>query len=299
MNQVVHSAPAVAAANGIELTYDTFGERRDPPLLLIMGLGAQMVAWDEEFCGQLAARGYWVIRFDNRDVGRSTRLDAAGVPNVGQLFQDALQGKPVTAPYTLRDMARDAIGLLDALTIETAHVVGASMGGMIGQEMAIHHPGRMRSFTSIMSSSGAPGLPQARPEALAILFTPTPTEREAYTARFLQMWKVLRGPGFPLDEARDPARAAETFERGVYPAGIARQLAATLASGDRSAALAGVRVPTLVIHGDADPLVPLEHGIDTAKRIAGARLLTIPGMGHALPITMWGQIVEAIAGHAR
>ncbi len=245
----MRTAPAVARSNGIELTYDTFGDRGDPPILLIMGLAAQMVAWDEQFCELLAGRGFRVIRFDNRDVGRSTRFDAAGVPNVAQMLQDSLQGKPVSAPYTLRDMADDSVGLLDALGIETAHVVGASMGGMIGQEIAIHHPRRLLGFTSIMSSSGRPGLPQARPEALAVLFTPTPLDLPGYTEHYLKTWKILRGPGYPEDEARDPVRAAVNFERGLNPAGVARQFAAVLASGDRSAALASVTAPTLVIHG--------------------------------------------------
>ena len=215
------------------------------------------------------------------------------------LLHEQMQGKPVSAPYTLSDMAADVIGLLDALDIEAAHVVGASMGGAIAQTLAIEHPQRLRTMTTIMSTSGAPGLPPPKPEALQLLLTPTPTEQAAYYQRYLQTWKVLRGPGFPLDEARDLERAAQTFVRGLNPAGVARQLAAILASGSRGEALRAVRVPTLVIHGDADPLVPVECGIDVAQRVPGAKRLIVEGMGHALPIPKWPQIIDAIAAHAR
>lgn len=290
--------PAFADANGIRLCYDTFGDEAAPPLLLIMGLAAQMVAWDDEFCTLLAQRGYRVIRFDNRDIGLSTRLDGAGLPDIAAAFAAAMQGKPVAAPYTLSDMAADVVGLMDALGIGTAHVVGASMGGAIGQTLAIEHPQRLRTLTSIMSTTGEPGLPPPTPEALAVLFKPAPTEREAYFASYVQTWKVLRGGSFPLDEARDLDRAAKNFERGLNPAGVARQLAAILASGSRKRALAAVKVPTLVIHGDIDPLVPLGCGVDTANSVPGAKLVVIDGMGHALPIGMWPQLVDAIATHA-
>ena len=297
-HNVPRTAPAVAQSNGIELTYDTFGDADAPPIVLIMGLAAQMIAWDDDFCIELAARGYRVIRFDNRDIGLSTRLDHLGLPNVVALLQEQMQGKPVSAPYTLSDMAADVIGLLDALDIESAHVVGASMGGAIAQTLAIEHPQRLRTMTTIMSTSGAPGLPPPKPEALQLLLTPTPTEQTAYYQRYVQTWKVLRGPGFPLDEARDLERAAQTYTRGLNPAGVARQLAAILASGSRGEALRAVRVPTLVIHGDADPLVPVECGIDVAQRVPGAKRLIIEGMGHALPIPMWPRIVDTIAKHA-
>ena len=290
--------PAKAGANGIELCWDSFGDPQAPPLLLIMGLAAQMIAWDDEFCAQLAQRGYWVVRFDNRDIGLSTRFDAAGLPDVPAAFMAALQGRPVSAPYLLRDMADDAIGLMDALGIGTAHVVGASMGGAIGQTLAIHHPSRLRSLTSIMATTGEPGLPPPTPQATAMLLKPTPTDQAGYFESYVQTWKVLRAGSFPLDEARDLARAAQNFARGLNPAGVARQLAAILASGSRKQALAAVKVPTLVIHGDADPLVPLACGVDTAESVPGAQLKVIKGMGHALPISMWPQIIDAIAAHA-
>jgi pimeloyl-ACP methyl ester carboxylesterase len=296
---VAHSKPAIANANGIELCYDTFGDRAAPPMVLIMGLAAQMIAWDDDFCGELASRGYWVVRFDNRDIGLSTKFAQHGVPDVMAMLGMLLQGKAVPAPYTLRDMAADTIGLMDALGIKSAHVIGASMGGAIAQEIAIRHPARLRTLTSIMSSTGEPGLTQPTPEAMQILMAPTPTDRDAYFERYRQTWRVLRGPGFPLDEARDVGRAAETFARGLNPPGVARQLAAIMASGSRKEALAAVKTPALVIHGDADPLVRLDGGEATARAIPGAKLMVIVGMGHALPIPMWPQIIAAIEGHAR
>ncbi len=196
-------------------------------------------------------------------------------------------------------MADDAAGLLDALKIDKAHVVGASMGGAIGQEMAIRHPQRMLSFTSIMSTTGEPGLPPPTPEATAMLFTPAPGETLAtFLPHYAGVWRVLRGPAsFPQDEALDAVRGTAVFNRGLNPAGAARQLAAIFASGSRKKPLGAVRVPTLVIHGDADPLVPLECGVDVAASIPGAKLLRIPRMGHALPVSMWPEIVGAIAGH--
>ena len=292
------TAPAFAKANGIDLCYDTFGDSQAPPLLLIMGLAAQMIAWDDEFCAQLAARGYRVIRFDNRDIGLSTRFDAAGVPNVSAAFMAAAQGKPIEAPYLLRDMAGDAIGLMDALGIAAAHVVGASMGGAIGQTLAILHPERVLTLTSIMATSGAPGLPPPTPAAVAMLLKPTPTDQAGYFESYVQTWNVLRAGSFPLDEARDLTRAGQNFARGLNPAGVARQLTAILASGSRKQALSAVKVPTLVIHGDVDPLVPLACGLDTHQSVPGAKLLVIKGMGHALPILMWPQIIDAISAHA-
>jgi pimeloyl-ACP methyl ester carboxylesterase len=286
--------------NGVELAWDSFGDPDAPPLVLIMGLGAQMVGWDDAFCARLAeAGGHRVIRFDNRDIGHSTHLSHLGVPDIQALMMQAMAGKPLQVPYTLRDMAADCIGLLDALNIERAHIVGASMGGAIGQELAIHHPQRMRSFTSIMSTTGNPALPPPTPEAMAVLFSPTPTTFEAYLPHYKKVWHVLRGPDFPLDEARDAERAQLIFLRGLNPGGVARQLAAIFASGNRKPALRDVRVPTLVIHGDADPLVPVACGVDVADAIAGAKLLRIPRMGHALPISMWPQIIDAIAAHTR
>jgi pimeloyl-ACP methyl ester carboxylesterase len=290
--------PALVEANGIRLCQDSFGDAAAPPLVLIMGLAAQMTAWDDTFCAQLAARGYRVIRFDNRDIGLSTRLDAAGVPDVGAALLAALQGKPVSAPYRLEDMADDTVGLLDALGIGQAHVVGASMGGAIGQTIAIRHPQRLLTLTSIMSTTGAPDLPPPTPEAMAVLMKPTPPDFEAYAQSYAQSWRVLRAGSFPEDEARDRAKAEQNWARGLHPAGVARQLVAVLASGSRRPALASVRVPTLVIHGDRDPLVPFACGQDVARSVPGARLVAMEGMGHALPISFWPRIIDAIAAHA-
>jgi pimeloyl-ACP methyl ester carboxylesterase len=298
MATVPRTSPERARANGIELCWDSFGETGAPPILLIMGLAAQMIAWPDEFCERIAERGFRVIRFDNRDIGMSTHFDAAGVPNIGAALAAATQGKPVDAPYRLSDMAADAFGLLDALGIARAHVVGASMGGAIAQTMAIERPERMLTLTSIMATTGEPGLPPPTPEAMGVLLKPPVATLEGFIESYAQTWKVLRAGSFPEDEALDRERAEQVFARGLNPPGVARQLAAILASGSRKSGLRSVRVPTLVLHGDADPLVPLACGVDTAESIPGARLVVIPGMGHALPISCWARIIDEIARHA-
>ncbi|MFT3800569.1 MAG: alpha/beta hydrolase [Burkholderiaceae bacterium] len=299
MTAVPQSEPAFADVNGVSLCYDTFGDRKDSPLLLIMGLGAQMIAWDPDFCRQLAERGHFVVRFDNRDIGLSTKLASAGVPDIQALVMATLQGKPVTAPYTLDDMAADTAALIDALDLGPSHVVGASMGGMIAQQLAVRQPDKVRTLTSIMSSTGNPNLPPAKPEALAALMTPAPIELDAFLANYQKVWNVLRGSEFPEEAARDLERGREAFRRGLNPAGVARQMAAIFASGNRKAGLAAIKAPTLVIHGDIDPLVPVEGGIDTADAIPGARLVRVPRMGHALPVGVWPEVIGAIAEHTR
>jgi pimeloyl-ACP methyl ester carboxylesterase len=290
---------AYVRANGLSLCYQSFGSPADPPLILIMGMGAQMVGWDDEFCELLVERGFWVIRFDNRDAGRSSRFDRAGVPDVGAILTRAWMRRPVDAPYLLSDMAMDVVGLLDALKIDKAHLVGASMGGTIGQTLAIERPERVLSLTSIMSTTGDPDLPAPAPWAMATVFKPAPHALEAYVEHYIRTWKVLRVSAFPEEEPRDRARAERNHARGLNPAGGARQLAAILASGSRRAALRRVTTPTLVVHGDLDPLVPLAAGIDTAASIPGAELLVLKGMGHALPVRMWPQILDGIASLAR
>lgn len=282
-------------ANGIDIEYDECGEPTAPPLLLIMGLGAQMILWREEFCQQLASRGYRVVRFDNRDVGKSTWFDDRGVPDVLAAVTAALMRQPVTAPYQLRDMAADAAGLLDALRIAPAHVVGASMGGMIAQTMVIEFPDRVRSLTSIMSSTGNPDLPPATPAAMSALLAPLPTNRDESVDRAVSVFRAIGSPGFPFDEPEVRMLATLAYDRGFNPTGVARQLVAILASGNRKPALQAVRVPTLVIHGAGDPLIPSEAGRDTASAIHGAELLLIDGMGHDLPRAVWPRVIDAIA----
>jgi pimeloyl-ACP methyl ester carboxylesterase len=300
LNAPFHQPPQLARANGIELCYEIFGAEDAEPMLLIMGLAAQMIHWDDEFCIELAARGFRVIRFDNRDIGLSSKMPGGKRLTAFELLKWRMFNIPVDAPYTLRDMANDTIGLMDVLGIKSAHLVGASMGGMIAQEATIDYPQRVRSLTSIMSTTGNPRMPQPTREAGAMLVAPPPKTRDEYIARFAQNNKILRGGGsFPLDEAKDRERAERTFARGLNPAGVGRQLRATLASGSRKERLKSVTTPTLVIHGTVDPLIRPEGGKDTAASIPGAKLLMIEGMGHALPIPMWPQIIGAIAQHAR
>jgi pimeloyl-ACP methyl ester carboxylesterase len=298
VNALAHQPPQIIRANGIDLCYETFGDPAAEPLLLIMGLGAQMIHWDDEFCCQIAARGFRVIRFDNRDIGKSSKMSGGKRLTPVELLKLRFLKIPVAAPYRLIDMARDTVGLMDALGIKSAHLVGASMGGMIAQEVAISFPQRVRSLTSIMSTTGNPKVPPPTREAAAMLMAPPPNTREEYFERFAKTWKVLRVGSFPEDEALDPSRAARTFERGLNPAGVGRQLRAVLASGSRKERLHSVTAPTLVIHGTIDPLVRPEGGKDTAASIPGAKLLMIDGMGHALPIPMWPQIIGAITEHA-
>ena len=295
---MVKTPEQLAAVNGVTLCFDTFGDKSAPTILLIMGLGAQMILWDDAFCAALASHGFHVLRFDNRDVGRSSRIDIPVKINFVDLIQKQMRGEKIEGPYALRDMAADAVGLLDHLGIRRAHVVGASMGGMIAQEMAINSPDRVITLTSIMSSSGNPLLPPPLPEAMAVLLAPPPATEDEYVANFMKTWRVLRVGEFPGEEARDRARADATWSRGVNPMGVARQLLAIAISGDRRKKLAQLRVPTLVIHGDVDPLVRLAAGEDTAKSIPGAKLLVVKGMGHAQPEPLWPEIIGAIVAHA-
>jgi pimeloyl-ACP methyl ester carboxylesterase len=299
VSSIAYHPPKLAPANGIDICYDIFGDANAEPMLLIMGLGAQMVIWDDAFCQQLAARGFRVIRFDNRDIGQSSKLSGGKRLSPMELLKLRFLRIPVAAPYKLRDMANDTIGLMDALGIRSAHLVGASMGGMIAQEIAISYPERLRSLTSIMSTTGNPRIPPPTRAAAAILMLPPPTTKEDYVARFQQTWKMLRVGSFPEDEALDRSRAERCFARGLNPAGVGRQLRAILASGSRKERLRSVTTPTLVIHGTVDPLVHPAGGKDTAASIPGAKLLMIEGMGHATPIPTWPRIVDAIATHAK
>ena len=299
MGKITKSPETIVKVNGVDLCYDTFGDPHNPAMLLVMGLGSQMIRWLDVFCEQLAANGYFVIRFDNRDVGKSTKFEEAGIPNIMSMLLEVQQGKAVSAPYTLADMAKDAVGLLDVLKINVAHVVGVSLGGMIAQTMTINYPDRVQTLTSIMSSTGNPDLPQPKPEAQMMLLQAPPSDRDEYIEYTVKRQQVLSGPHYPLDEVNVRDLAARTFDRSVYPQGTARQLAAILASGSRKDALKKVQTPTLVIHGDADPLVPIEGGKDTAASVPGAQLVIIKGMGHDIPPKVAPKIIELITKHAK
>jgi len=281
-------------ANGIELEYDTFGDAAAPPLLLVMGLGAQMTAWDPEFCRMLADRGFYVIRFDNRDAGLSQGFQDGPAPDLAAI----VAGDLTTNSYLLSDMAADAAGLLNALGVGKAHVVGASMGGMIVQEMAIRHADQVLSVCSIMSTTGDLSVGQATPEALAVLQRPAARNRTEAIEGAVQSAKVIGSPGFAFDESRVRARAGATFDRAVRPDGFARQIAAIRASGNRTEALRHLDVPFVVVHGDGDPLIDVSGGRATAAAVPDARLLIIVGMGHDLPPGAWPPIVKAIVGNA-
>ena len=288
------------AANGVTLEYEAHGDPANPPLLLIMGLGAQLTLWPIELIEALVAHGYHVIRHDNRDIGLSTKFTHAGVPELPAVMMALMSGKMPALPYTLTDMAEDAAALLTALGINQAHVVGASMGGMIAQLLAIHHPTRVLSLTSIMSTTGNPMLPPAKPEAMAALMErPTTAELTDVLALGLRISRAIGSPAYPAPEDRLRTRIERDFRRSFHPTGAGRQMAAIMADGDRRERLKAVTAPTLVIHGEDDPLVPVEGGKDTAAAIPGAKLLTIPGMGHDLPVELVGQVADAIAGVAK
>jgi pimeloyl-ACP methyl ester carboxylesterase len=289
-----------ASANGIRIEYETFGEPSSPPLLLIAGIGGQMLGWDEELCKKWAGKGFYVIRFDNRDVGLSTKLEEKGVPDTTAIVTARMNGEKVNAPYTLDDMADDAAGLLGALNIEKAHICGISMGGAIAQTMAYRHPSRVRSLVQIYSTTGNPGLPQPKPEIVELLLTPPPEGREPFINHMVKFYRAIAGPGFPFDEAWHGNLAGRSYDRAFYPPGKARQYAAIVAHGNRKPLLASITAPTLVIHGADDPLIPAAAGRDSAEAIPGAELMIIEGMGHDMPHgSAWPTIVEAAAAHAR
>jgi pimeloyl-ACP methyl ester carboxylesterase len=283
---------------GIELAYECFGDPSGQPLLMVMGLAAQMLLWPDAMCEQLADRGFRVVRYDNRDVGLSTRLDQHAPPSLPTLLATVARPQRVSAAYTLRDMADDAAGLLDHLGWSSAHVVGASMGGMIAQTLAIHHPERVRSLTSIMSTTGSRRVGLPAPRALKALLTrPEPTA-EAYAEHLVGFLKLTGSPAYPHDPDDVRALARACFARGMAGAGAARHLHAVLASGSRTHGLRSVKVPTLVMHGCDDPLVSVSGGVATAEAVPGAELRLFPGMGHDLPKPLWGEMIDRIAGVA-
>ncbi|WP_425050220.1 alpha/beta fold hydrolase [Psychromarinibacter sp. S121] len=290
----------LAKTIGLELAYETFGEGE--AILLISGLGTQMIRWDDAFCGALAARGYCVIRFDNRDAGLSTHLSHEPAPDFGTLAAALMAGERPAVPYSLLDMATDAVGLLDALGVERAHVVGRSMGGMIAQCMATEFPDRVLSLTSVMSGTGNPAMPQAAPDVMALMQRPKPdpaADPEGFATASLAFARRIAGGGAEFDAVAQKALALEEARRAHDPAGFGRQLAAMATAGDRRAKLATLTLPVLVIHGADDPLIPPECGADTAASIPGAELLLVEGMGHDIPQPFHARIIDAIQGVAR
>jgi pimeloyl-ACP methyl ester carboxylesterase len=287
-------------ANGIEIEYETAGNKSDPALLLVMGLGAQMTIWPDALFQGLAKQGFYVIRFDNRDIGLSTKFAAAGVPNIMEAVQKVMKGEKVEAPYYLKDMAADAIGLLDALGIDKAHMVGASMGGMIVQIVAAQYAPRTLSMVSIYSTSGRPGLPIGKPEALAMLSAqPEGPAREQLVQYGMKLRRTIGSPGYPTPDAELRAFVEMNVDRSWYPEGAARQYLSVVASGDRVELLKTTKVPTLVLHGEDDPLLPVECGRDVARLVPGAKIETFPGWGHDFPAGMIPTVIDRVTGFCK
>ncbi|HVK82047.1 MAG TPA: alpha/beta hydrolase [Verrucomicrobiae bacterium] len=286
---------AQAQVNGINLEYEVHGAEDGVPLLLIMGLGVQLTRWPKGLYEKLVAKGFRVIRFDNRDIGLSQKF--TGFPTVESVIAARMKGETPDIPYTLDDMAADSVGLLDYLGIQRAHIAGASMGGMIGQLVAADYPERVLSFTAIFTTTGNPALPPSKPEAMAVLTTraPDPSEDiEAYLAHSIRGSQTIGSPAYPYDVAALRERALTDVKRSYEPLGAARQLAAVIANGDRRPKLANIKAPVVVLHGDADPLVPVEGGKDLAANVPGAELRIIEGMGHDLPPSLYDSVVDAI-----
>jgi len=282
-------------ANGIQIEYETFGDKNDSPILLIVGIISQLIMWDDLLCEKLANAGHYVIRFDNRDVGLSTKFESAGTPDLAKAFSNLMQGKPISAPYTFSDMSNDTVGLMDALGISKAHVCGMSMGAGIAQTIAIEHPDRLLSLISIYGSTGNPQLPKAKPEAFQSLIAPFPKEKEAVLERVVDTYLLFAGSGFSFNKEWHDNLARRSYDRGLSPGSLNRQLLAGLGL-NRKPALANIKVPTLVIHGTEDPIMPVEGGKDTAETIPNSELMLIEGMGHDLPKLggAWDQITDRI-----
>ena len=289
---------AKVSSNGIQIEYETFGEPDSPALLLIIGLSLQLIDWDEKLCQQLAKQGHYVIRFDNRDSGLSSKIEEAGVPDVMKTIEAMMKGETINPPYTIEDMAVDSVGLLDALGIEKAHICGMSMGGMIAQKIALNYPKRVLSLISISSNTGDPEDPKGKPEVMKLLSIPAPKERNAYIEFSMKLFNTFSGSGFPYDQGWLREHMAQAYDRSFYPQGVARQFVAIITQKNRKHALGSLSIPTLVIHGSDDPGVPVDCGKNTAAAIPGAKLMIIDGMGHDLPHEgAWPQIIDAIVDH--
>lgn len=291
---------AQVEANGIKLEVETFGDSSHPPVLLIIGMSCQLIHWHSEFCQNLADHGYYVIRFDNRDTGLSTKMHSAGAPDIQELITSMMMGLKVTIAYGIDDMVKDTVGLLDALKIKKAHVCGMSMGGMISQSLAINYPDRIHSLTSIYSTTGDPTLPPSKPEAMKAAYKRPPAEKHANIQHMVEVYRVLWGSGLPYDEGFNTMMAEQAFARSYYPEGVERQVAAIIVQKNRKNQLAALTMPCLVVHGSDDPLVQLECGRDTAAAIPGAKFVIIDGMGHELPTltnSHWAEIFQHLVAH--
>jgi len=287
-----------AKVNNIEIEYETIGDPISRPILLIAGLGSQLLAWSDEMCEDLANLGFYVIRFDNRDIGLSTKFENAGIPDMMEISAAYARGEKPKIPYTLEDMADDAIGILDALNIEKAHVCGASMGGMIAQIIAYRHPSRVLSLAVIMSTTGNPELPPSKPEILMQFFAPVPSEREAYIEEMVKRDSLINGT-FSYDENRSREYRTTEYDRSFYPDGIVRQLAAMSVPGNIKPFISAIKAPTIVIHGSEDPFNSIEAGKDIATIISGAELLIIDRMGHCFPREIIPRIIEALVVNSK
>ena len=282
--------------DGITLAYDTFGERSGKVLILIQGLVTQMIGWPEKFCRMLADSGHFVVRFDNRDSGLSTKMEHLGTPDIQKFMQDVMSGRGYQPPYTLEDMAADTIGLMDALEIEKACICGVSMGGMIGQIMALHYPQRLTGLISMQSSTGEMDLPQSTPAAMEAMMSAPPVDRNGFIDHMVWIYRVFAGGSKSFDSDLQRDICMRSFDRSFYPMGFPRQMAAMATAAGRRAALRSVRLPTLVMHGDCDPVVPLEHARDTTAAIPGSKLLIVSGLGHGMAFPdLWKEMVEAIS----
>ena len=279
--------------NDVEIEYDKIGDPTSKPILLIAGLGSQLLAWSDEICENLANNGFFVIRFDNRDVGLSTKFKEARIPDFMEINAAYARGELPKVPYTLEDMVDDAIGVIDALNIDKAHICGASMGGVIAQILAYKHPARVLSLTVIMSTTGNPELPQAKPEIMAQFFAPVPSERETYIEETIKRDRLIHG-SFPYDEDQGRDYRTKEYDRSYYPEGVARQLAAMAVPGNIKPYISAIQAPTLVIHGREDPFNSVEAGKEIASTIPDAELLIIDGMGHSFPREIIPQIIDAI-----
>ena len=299
INTMQYISEQQIASNNIKLNYDSFGDPAHPAIILIMGLATQMIFWDSDICRQLAQQGFWVLRFDNRDIGKSTHMTQLNPPSGLAFLLNILTGKKLQSAYQLSDMAADTLGLMDALNIPRAHIVGASMGGMIAQILAIQAPQRVISLTSIMSTTGNRALPRAKNSTLLKLLTTPAKNAEDYVKRGLNIWRILHADHFPFDAKKISELLQLSWQRGVNGQGISRQLAAILASPDRTIDLAKLKIPSLVIHGSLDPLLPLDCGIATAKAIPQAKFLSYQGMGHTIPVEIQQDVVMQIINLAK